>query len=115
MKKSLSVAAVLVLTLSGCATDRAVPATSLRLNPKTGEVQVNSPKEIDMRGVKVRVDGPRVDFTLESYSSHNSPDVIAAQAEANARAAAANAQTADKILQGLKTIESIASELRPTP
>lgn len=91
---------LMAATLTGCAT---VPSTKFAFNPKTGEIKVESPKEIDIKGLKVRVDGGKVDASIQSYSSHNSPDVIAAVANANAA-------MAEKILKGMEIIQSMAAK-----
>jgi uncharacterized lipoprotein YajG len=95
MKQLPILAACLMLT--GCIAR--VPATSIRV----GTVEIISPKEIEARGVRVIKKGSDVDVRFDSLSSHNSPDVLAT-------VAAANAKMADKVLQALDKLEAIAAK-----
>jgi hypothetical protein len=104
MKTFLSLSlSLLLLCLSGCAT---VPQTVFTVDPKTGQVHVTSPKEIDLEGLKANV-LPGGGFVLEirRYRSHNSADVIASVAAANAAMAEKLSAMSERLVQsGAKAV-----------
>ena len=79
-------AAVAVLFGAGCAQ---VPATKFTIAPKTGTLSLDSPKDIAFTNLtsSMNPDGS-FNISIGSYSSKNSPDVIAAVAAENAAMAA---------------------------
>jgi hypothetical protein len=87
----------LPLLLSGCAT---VPQTVFTVDPKTGQVHVTSPKEIDLEGLSANVNpGGGFTLTIKRYRSHNSADVIGSVAAANAAMAEKLSAMSDKLMQ----------------
>jgi hypothetical protein len=79
-----------------------VPSTEFSVNPQTGNVIVKSPKEIGISNLVATLPNG-VSVQLQGYQSHNSPDVIAA-------VAAANALMADKLIQAVKVIQEMAAK-----
>lgn len=96
MKKLAPLAlALMCALLTGCAS---VPATKLSINPTTGAVILESPKEIGISNMIATLPNG-VQVQLQGYQSHNSVDVLAA-------VAAANAQSLAQIIEMLKTAKS---------
>lgn len=91
-------AAVLAFAATGC---QSVPSTKLNVNPQTGIVGLDSPKEITISNMVATLPNG-TSFTLNGYSSHNSPDVIAS-------VAAANAEMAKQYIEALKLLQSMAA------
>lgn len=89
---SLLAAAALTILCGGCAS---VPATKLSINPTTGAVILESPKEIGISNMIATLPNG-VQVQLQGYQSHNSVDVLAA-------VAAANAQSLAQIIEMLKS------------
>ena len=84
MKKLLTITPILI-ALCGCV---GVPATSLKINPTTGEFTIKGPKDTHMTNVIAEFAVPNkgtFKITIGSYSSQNSPDVIAAVAAGQAQ------------------------------
>lgn len=99
MKRKLFAVAAMALLLAGCA---GVPATKLGINPQTGVVNLDSPKEITITNLDITL-SKGDHFILNGYSSKNSPDVIAAVAKANA-------DMADKLLQLVDKLSKLAEQ-----
>jgi PBP1b-binding outer membrane lipoprotein LpoB len=98
MKKLLLVP-ILAVLVAGCAS---VPSTKVSLDPKTGVFTLDSPKEITISNLVTKLpDG--IEVKLVGYQSHNSPDVIAAVANANA-------QMADKLIQAMQLLQQMAAQ-----
>lgn len=88
-----------VLSLAGCAV---VPATKFSINPTNGVVTVDSPKDVSFTNLDASMpNGSHI--VLQGYKSVNSPDVIAAVANANA-------QMADKIIKAMELWMSMAEK-----
>lgn len=97
--KSLLPLAVLLLALSACAT---VPSTKFSVNPTNGVVSLDSPKDVSFTNLDASLpNGSHI--VIQGYNSHNSPDVIAAVANANA-------QMADKLLKAMELLQSMAAK-----
>jgi uncharacterized lipoprotein YajG len=73
--------AVALLLATGCAH---VPRTSITFNPKTHEITIQSPKEIELTNLTATIapDGSAT-VKVESYRSRNSVEVIQAIAQQN--------------------------------
>lgn len=80
MKRMLIPILPVLLLLSAC---QGIPRTEISMNPRTGAVTIYSPKEIDAEDLEVTTPSG-VKFKAKLLKSHNSPDVIASQAAANA-------------------------------
>lgn len=65
---------------AGC---HGIPKTMISVNPQSGAFTINSPKEIDAEDLSISLPSGAT-FTAKKLQSHNSPDVIASQAVANA-------------------------------
>jgi peptidoglycan hydrolase-like amidase len=66
--------------LSGCMT---VPATKISFNKQTNEVAIKSPKDVELKDLKIRVENGTADISIGSYKSANNADVVRAIAEFN--------------------------------
>lgn len=99
MKNKLAVLSVAVLVLAGCAS---VPATKFTVNPQTGVFSLDSPKEISWTNLEANLPGGAT-FKIQGYNSHNSPEVLAT-------VAAANAQMADKLIQAMQILQALAAK-----
>ena len=95
--KNLILSALLIAS-AGCAS---VPATKVSLNPSTGAVTLESQKEIGISNLVATLPNG-VTVQLQGYQSHNSADVIAS-------VAAANAQMADKLVQAMQLLQSMGA------
>lgn len=98
MKKHVLIA-VLSVAFAGC---QSVPATKLGVNPQTGVVTLESPKEISISNLVVNLPNG-VAFDLKGYQSHNSADVIGA-------VAASNAKMAEKYIEALQILQDMAKQ-----
>lgn len=94
MKTKLAVA-LIGLLLVGCAT---VPSTKVAINPNTGVVILDSPKEITISNLTAHLPNG-TEVLLSGYSSKNSPEVLATVAAANAAMADKLLQLTDKLIQ----------------
>lgn len=84
MKKLCLILACLATLASGCA-GLSTPKTSIRFLPATGQLTIQSPKDIDIQNFSLNVqkDG-QFSISFSNYTSHNNPDVIAGVAKYNA-------------------------------
>lgn len=90
---------VTCLLVAGCAS---VPSTKFTIDPKTGVVTLDSPKNVHAEEIEVTLpNGTRV--RLKGYGSTNSPDAIAA-------VALGNAEMAGKLIDAMKLLESMAAK-----
>ena len=89
-----------LIAFSGCAS---VPATKVSINPTTGAITLESPKEIGISNMVATLPNG-VQVTLQGYQSHNSVDVLSA-------VAAANAQSLAQIIEMIKTAKGGAGGL----
>jgi nitrous oxide reductase accessory protein NosL len=106
MKKHLLILTAATLILAGC---QSVPQTEIGFNKSTGTLAIKSPKEIDIDGLEIEVvPGKKAVVKIKKYSSHNSPDVIAAVASSNERMAAYTLQIAQALAQsGAKAVAPV--------
>jgi hypothetical protein len=69
-----------VFILSGCTTAQAVPKAKFHFNPRTGDLEISNPKDMEVQNVVVTIaqtNGMRlVQFQIGSYKTVNNPDVI---------------------------------------
>jgi hypothetical protein len=92
----------LLIAISGCAS---VPATKVSINPTTGAITLESPKEIGISNMIATLPNG-VTVQLQGYQSHNSVDVLSA-------VAAANAQTLSQAVDLLKSIRAAQGGMAP--
>lgn len=90
---------VTCLLVTGCAS---VPSTKFSLDPKTGVLTLDSPKNVSFNNLDATLSNGN-HIILQGYSSTNAVDVIAA-------VAAANAQMAGKLIEALQLLESMAAK-----
>ncbi len=95
--KYLSLLVILIAT--GC---QSVPATKINFNPTSGNLTLESPKEIGFSNLVATLPNG-TGITLTGYQSHNSADVIAA-------VASANAQMAQKYIEALQILQDLAKQ-----
>jgi len=74
----------ILIALLACAGCQSVPATKLSINPTTGAIILESPKEIGISNMVATLPNG-VQVQLQGYQSHNSIDVLAAVAASNAK------------------------------
>jgi hypothetical protein len=79
MKKAFCVLAAVVaaLVLAGCvAGNKAVPSTTIKWNPTTGQVDITAPKNSTLKGFEITRSGTNVSIKLTEGSFANDPDVV---------------------------------------
>lgn len=87
------------MLVTGCAT---VPSTKFSIDPNTGVVTLDSPKNVSFNNLDATLAGGN-HIVIQGYSSTNAPDVIAA-------VAAANAAMADRMIEAMKILEAMATK-----
>lgn len=75
----LAVAGALIIG-TGCTTAQAVPKSTLNWNPKTGNVEIISPKDTTLKNVVIlcgETNGMKfATITIGEYATHMSPEVV---------------------------------------
>lgn len=65
-----------------------VPQTGIRFNPETKQLDISSPKDVEIQRASVYESNDVFIITVEGYKAKNNIDVIRAVTEANAENAA---------------------------
>ena len=87
---------------TGCAmfSTPGVPATTIKFNPKTDALAINSPKDVTIGSVSVTQSSSNFSITVQNYASTNNPTLVSVVVNAQA-AIASNAAVTINSLAGL--------------
>lgn len=88
-----------ILLLCGCAF---VPATRIKFNPKTGELNVKSPKDVELTGLHAYATNGVSAIDIQKYSSKNNIEVLRAVTQANAETQKKGAELIGTIIDATK-------------
>ena len=102
MKPTLIFGSIGAALLSGCAlfSTPGIPATTIKFNPKTDVLAINSPKDVTIGSVTVTQSASNFNITVINYASTNDPALVGVVAAAQA-AIASNAAVTINNLAGL--------------
>lgn len=75
--------AVFAWLLCGC---MSVPKTSIKFNPQTKQLDIQSPKDVCLTNLSAEMAGDVVKITIGSYSSRNDAAIIKIVADQNIKA-----------------------------
>lgn len=89
----------IILILCGCAM---VPATKISFNPRTGELNVRSPKDVELTGLHAYATNGVSAIDIQKYSSKNNIEVIKAVTQANAETQKKGAELIGTIIDSAK-------------
>jgi hypothetical protein len=105
---NLLLLAALAMVAAGCAS---VPQTTFKLNPKTGELVVTSPKQVEAEDLKAEFDRKSgFKFSVKKISSQNDAEILGAIAASNAAMAERVGAMAEKVFEaaGKGAVKAVA-------
>jgi len=111
---------VLCAILTGCTTAQAVPKASFKWNPKTGDVEIISPKDSELSNTIItrgETNGMKFfQIQIGTYRTSMNPEVIKESAAGTAQIISATSRAAvETFLMGLQAAQATAKAAAPVP
>lgn len=79
-----------------------VPKTSIRFNPETKQLDIQSPKDVEIHGLHATATNGMYRLDVDKYSAKNNIEVIRAVTEANAANAKKGAELVGTLIDAAK-------------